>query len=215
MNKKFTILFDLDGTLIDSTKAILDGFRTAFIVHKKAPPNDTVITNLIGYPLSEIFSRLEVGDDELQSYIRAYKSRYLEIYLSQTSLLPGAKEAIKMAYEFACLGIVTTKSSDVLPQLLSHLGVLEFFDAIVGFNDVKQPKPNAEPINLALARLNRQKKGAFMIGDTPLDILAAKNAGIGALALSCGYASKSELEKYTNLIFLNPLEAVKYLKNLN
>ena len=147
-----TLLFDLDGTLIDSTPAILDGFHYAFAHLGAAEPSDEAIKRLIGHPLEVMFERLSVTRD-VQNFVLAYKQRYAQTFLDQTVLLSGAFEAVRAASEFANLGVVTTKTSKFSKILLQHLGIAEFFGTIVGREDVQDPKPSAEPILKALENL--------------------------------------------------------------
>ena len=147
-----TLLFDLDGTLIDSTPAILEGFHYAFAHLGAAEPSDEAIKRLIGHPLEAMFERLGAARD-VQDFVLAYKQRYAQIFLDQTVLLSGAYEAVREASEFANLGVVTTKTSKFSKILLQHLGIADFFGTIVGREDVQDPKPSAEPILKALENL--------------------------------------------------------------
>ena len=147
-----TLLFDLDGTLIDSTPAILDGFHYAFAHFGAADPSDEAIKRLIGHPLEVMFERLGATQD-VRDFVLAYKQRYEQIFLDQTVLLSGAYEAVREASEFANLGVVTTKTSKFSKILLQHLGIAKFFGTIVGREDVQNPKPSAEPILKALENL--------------------------------------------------------------
>ncbi|WP_306528214.1 HAD family hydrolase [Campylobacter sp.] len=149
---QITLLFDLDGTLIDSTPAILDGFHYAFTHLGAAEPGDEAIKKLIGHPLEVMFERLGVTRD-VQNFVFAYKQRYAQTFLDQTVLLSGAFEAVRAASEFANLGVVTTKTSKFSKILLQHLGIADLFGTIVGREDVKKPKPSAEPILKALENL--------------------------------------------------------------
>nr|MCR4942647.1 HAD family hydrolase [Campylobacter sp.] len=201
-----TILFDLDGTLIDSTPAILYSFDNAFLSHGKARPDHEKLKSLIGHTLDDMFFQLGAPKDEVKNYIDSYREFYHSVFLAQTCLLDSAKEAILMASEFAELGVVTTKGSRFLPKLLNHLGVGKYFKTLVGKDCVKKPKPDAEPINLALSRLGvSDKSGVFMIGDTPIDAKAAKNANVTALSVLCGYASLEILQACNDKIFTNTL----------
>ena len=190
------ILFDLDGTLIDSTKSILDGFKYTFDIHAKSYPGDDKVLNLIGHPLEFMFEK--------------------STYLNTTILLPAAKKAILEAYKFAILGVVTTKTSLYSKILLDELGVGEYFKVLIGRDDVTFPKPNAEPINKALNFINQNisKNNIFMIGDTIMDLEAAKNANVNGIGLTCGYGKFDDLKNYSTNIFKTPLEAVWYIKNL-
>lgn len=210
------ILFDLDGTLIDSTKSILDGFKHAFTTYNKPYPGDEKVLNLIGHPLEYMFSNLGVSNDLVDKFVTSYKKNYQSSYLHTTILLPYAKEGILEAYKFANLGVVTTKTSLYSKILLDELGVGNYFKVIIGRDDVKFPKPDAEPINKALRLINQDisSKNIFMIGDTIMDLGSAKNAGVNGIGLTCGYGKFDDLKHFTKNIFKSPLEAVLYIKNL-
>lgn len=208
-----TILFDLDGTLIDSTEAILHGFHGAFNHFKLKDPSDQQICSLIGHPLDFMFAKLGVPDDLNQAVILKYKEIYRSCCLDETTLLPNAKLALQNAHEFADLGVVTTKTSKYSVELLEYFGVMKYFKVLIGRDDVTNPKPNPEPILTALERLNKPKNNAFMIGDTNMDINCAKSAGINAVAVSCGYESKENLQKISNIVKNDALEAVLYIKD--
>ncbi|EAI3557982.1 HAD family hydrolase [Campylobacter jejuni] len=213
MNK--TILFDLDGTLIDSTDAILNSFQGAFKALGLTSKNNEEIKNLIGYPLEQMFRMLYPDKVNLsKEFVLAYREIYAQIYLEQTTLLPKAKEALELGSEIADLGIVTTKGGKFTPILLDYLRVKKFFKTLIILEDVTNPKPSSEPIILALKGLNKTQENAYMIGDTILDIQAAISANITPLALTCGYGNENELKAHS-MVFLNAYEAVNYIARLN
>ena len=209
---KKTILFDLDGTLIDSTSAILKGFDSAFVAHGKQTPDHDALKSLVGYPLEIMFEKLGADKNLLADYVKEYKACYEKIYLDETTLLPYAMEALKEASTFADVGVVTTKTSKFSIILLEHLGVMKFIKTVVGRDDVVNPKPDPEPINLALNRLEKEKDNAFMVGDTIMDLKAAKSALITGVGLTYGYGKESDLRQFSEHIFANPLEAVSFIK---
>ncbi len=186
-----TILFDLDGTLIDSTDAILEGFEVAYETFGEVAPDC-------------------VRGDKWD-YVDAYKKHYRIISRSKTTLLPLAHEAIEEAARFATLGIVTTKTAMYSRELLEHMGVMHHFDVLIGREDVQNPKPHAEPIHKAIKHLDASYESTWMIGDTLLDLHSAKNAGIQSVGVLCGYGKKIELSKHTKYIAHNALEAVKLI----
>ena len=212
MNK--TILFDLDGTLIDSTKAILFGFKKAYEAFGETAPGDARIKVLIGYTLEDIFTKLGVNGN-VDEYVKIYKEAYKTAYLKDTVLLSSAFEALSEASKIADVGIVTTKTSRYSADILENLGVMKFINTVVGRDDVVNPKPNPEPINTALTRLGKIseqcKANAFMIGDTIMDMQAAACAGVTGLGLTCGYGEEFDLRKHSNFIFANAFEAVRFI----
>lgn len=208
-----TILFDLDGTLIDSTLAILEAFKVA-LQGTSVRFDEERIKAMIGFPLDVMFPNLGFAGAQIDERIEAYKARYLQIHLSQTTLLPRVKEALQLAHEFATLAVVTTKGTASSKAILRNSGVLHLFGAVVGRDDVSEPKPSGEPILKALQLLGKDKMGAFMVGDTHLDIKAAQNAEISPIAVSCGYESVENLKKHNIIIKANAYEAVEFIKNL-
>jgi len=207
------ILFDLDGTLIDSTEAILESFHHSFDIHKHEKKNDEDIKALIGYPLDIMYENLGVKKELIGDFVSTYKEHYRDISTQKTELLKNAREAVLLAKEFATLGIVTTKTGHYSRILMEHFGLMEHFDILIGREDVENPKPHAEPILKALERLQRDNKEVWMIGDTKLDLIAAKNANINSIAVLSGYDNLETLKKFTNVILNDALEAATYLQN--
>ncbi len=204
------ILFDLDGTLIDSTDAILDGFRYVFESFDKKYPGDEAVKRLIGLPLDIMFQELGI-DENVWDYVNLYKKRYREISKEKTVLLPKAKEAIKEAKKFARLGIVTTKTGLYSRELLEHFGIMDNFEVLIGREDVINPKPHPEPILKALHLMNANKEDTWMIGDTCLDMVSAKEAGVKYIGVEFDYENKKNFKRCAEIIKPNVLEAVKYI----
>ncbi|WP_033916051.1 HAD family hydrolase [Campylobacter sputorum] len=212
MNNKI-ILFDMDGTLIDSTGAIHDGFTKAFKDNGDLLKLDYEhLNSLIGYPLDIMFERLGAPINEIYKYIHSYKEEYRNIYLKKTSLIDSARQAVELASSFAKLGIVTTKTSLYSKILLQHLEIDKYFDVVIGRDDVINPKPDSEPILKAINAINLKTNKVYMIGDTILDAKAAKAANVISIGLTCGYGSKDELCKYCDYCYDLPIDAVLFTK---
>jgi len=205
------ILFDLDGTLIDSTESILESFHNAYEIHKTPKVSDEAIKALIGYPLDVMFSNLGIEDEKVWDFVATYKEHYRKISTQKTQLLPFAKEAVALAHEFATLGIVTTKTGRYSKVLMEHFGLMDYFEVLIGREDVQNPKPHEEPILKALEALPKDDD-VWMVGDTKLDLLSAKNAQVKALGVLSGYDSKETIQKYTEVIFDDALKGVRFLR---
>lgn len=206
-----TILFDLDGTLIDSTEAILESFGVVYETFGKQAVDENEVKKLIGYPLDIMFMMLGVHASDAPAYVAAYKEHYRLISRQKTRLLPLAKEAIGHAATIAQLGIVTTKTAHYSEELLEHLGVMHYFRVLIGRESVIHPKPHPEPILKALEYLKADPNQTWMIGDTPLDLIAANEAGVLGVGVLCGYGEKNELEKHTTFIFSDTRDAIKMI----
>ncbi|MFP4486625.1 MAG: HAD family hydrolase [Campylobacterales bacterium] len=209
---KKTILFDLDGTLIDSTEAIVEGFGISFETHKKSAPKAKEIIKLVGHPLEIMFEGLGVEKDMIKSHVDAYKKHYRTIATAKTTLLEGAKESIELASKFARIGVVTTKTRRYSIDILEHLGIGHYFETIVGRECVQNPKPHPEPIMLALTRMGLQKDGTFFVGDTMMDLLAAREAGVEFVGVEGIYGDMKLFKKECNVLKNNILVAVSYIK---
>lgn len=211
------ILFDLDGTLIDSTDAIISTFNHTFEkMQFDFKGTDEDIKSLIGYPLDIMYLELGVDKGVVWDYVSVYKERYRKISKQQTELLEFAKEAIEYAKTFARLSIVTTKTGLYSEELLKHMDVMHHFEHVTGREHVENPKPHPEPIHKTLDLMNvKNTCNIWMIGDTELDLIAANSAGINSVGVLCGYGKEETLKEYTSFIVNNPLEAVKLIKNIS
>ncbi len=212
------ILFDLDGTVIDSTDAIVETFHYVF---KKQNFDGIVVDDdikkLIGYPLDIMFQSLGVEQKFANLFVDEYKLRYREISCAKTFLLKNAQESLELASSFARLGIVTTKTGMYTKPLLEHLKIDHYFECLVGREHVQNPKPHPEPINKAIdeMKLNIDSHDIWMIGDTKLDLIASNCAGINCIGVLSGYGTKEELEKYSSFVYNDTLEAVNKIKSLH
>lgn len=205
------ILFDLDGTLIDSTDAIVSTFHHSFSVHKVSHPSDEEIKALIGYPLDIMYAKLGIDKSEVWDFVATYKEQYRKISTQKTLLLKNARDAVAKASEIATLGIVTTKTGRYSKILMEHFELMHYFEVLIGREDVQEPKPHAEPILKALEKLNSKDKDIWMIGDTKLDLISAKNAGVNSIGVLCGYGDAKTLKLHTQVIVDDALMAVNHL----
>ena len=208
------ILFDLDGTLIDSTEAILESFNVAFSEFNLKTPNEEEIKRLIGLPLDVMFEKLGISKDKVWDFVDAYKKHYRKISTKKTKLLPFAREAVIEASKFARLGIVTTKTARYSKELMENFGLMDYFEILIGRENVENPKPHPEPILKALHEMKANKEATFMIGDTCLDMVSAKEAGVRGVGVIGEYTPVEELKKCADIVKNNSLEAVKFIKDL-
>jgi phosphoglycolate phosphatase len=215
MDKKITILFDLDGTLIDSTEAIVGCFYHSFKeLNYDFQGDEEDIKNEIGYPLDVMYATLGVPATDVMNFVNSYKQEYRKVSEAKTFLLEDAYEAVKLASTFARLGVVTTKTTEYSIPLLKNFKIFDFFETIIGRQEVTNPKPHPEPIQKAIANLNVTTDDIiYMIGDTKLDLIAANEAGVKGVGVLCGYGKEQDLKNYTSEIYTNSLTAIEGIKN--
>ncbi len=209
-----TILFDMDGTLIDSTEAILESFHRSYDIHGRSHPDDEAIKALIGYPLDLMYERLGIEEAAVWDMVATYKAHYREISKQKTLLLPRAVEAIELASRYATLGIVTTKTGRYSQELLEHFNLMHHFAVLIGREHVENPKPHPEPVHKAMDAIATCKsETTWLIGDTRLDLEAAKKAGIKSVGVLSGYDNLEQLSTLCDIIKNDAFEAVLHIVN--
>lgn len=214
------VLFDMDGTLIDSTNAIYESFCAVFKAHSLPILRKDEVAKFIGYTLQDMFAFFGVPQSHIEQYCEEYKKYYRAISKEQTTLLPNALQSIKLASQFAYLGIVTTKTSAATKDLLEYFGVAQYFMTIIGREDVRHTKPHKEPILNALDNIKSKilalpnNKNIFMIGDTILDLQSAQNAKVCGIGILCGYGRREDMEQISPYIFEDSLQAVRFIQTL-
>jgi len=213
--KSKIILFDLDGTLLDSNEAILESFSKAYESFGVASPSSESILPLIGLPLEMMFIKLGVSEADSLKYVKAYKEHYVTIHTQKTKLLPQVEEAIKLAHGYANLGVVTTKTSEYSRVLLEHFGLMKYFTVLIGREDVQNPKPHPEGILKATEKLNHQGGiVTYLIGDTCEDMIAAEEAEIGGIGVLTGSTSKAALLEYADFVTEDVYKAVILIEKI-
>ena len=194
MRKLDTILFDLDGTLINTNEIIIRSFVSSF---KRHFPNlslsrETIMT-FIGPTLHETYG--SYTDDPLlvEEMIVSYREFYVKYEVGNFEIYPQVEEVVKELYELGYnLGIVTSKFKIAAWPSFTYYGLEKYFSVFIALDDVKNPKPNKEPIIAALSRFPSHNK-AIMIGDNQGDILAGKNAGIYSAGVAWCLKGKDHL----------------------
>lgn len=189
------ILFDLDGTLVDSRRDICAAFRNAWQnVVGTAPPEATAIIQHIGKPLSEMVSSL--GGILSPSLLGVFLSEYRQIFSTRharlTELYPGVVLTLQALSAFT-LGLVTTKEPGQAESVLRHFALDLFFQHIQGGAYNLRCKPAPDPVLAALEALDRTPSQSLMVGDTPADILAGKGAGTMTCAVTYGFGPREAL----------------------
>ncbi len=203
--------FDLDGTLIDSTDAIVASFLHTFRMLGRPLPSREAIVGTISVPLEDQFRLLD--DIDVTQAAAIYREHYVREAPATTLVLPGVREALDALYGAGIsIGIATSKKRSSAQVLLDHLGLARFFDCCIGPEDVSRAKPDPEPIRALLACMRVTPADFVYIGDTRLDVQAARAAGARCWAVTTGYDTRADLEAArADEIFDNIADAAKYV----
>lgn len=185
-------LFDLDGTLIDSGQDIVESVRRALaqVFSDRSLPEAADVLVLIGQPLDAIVSQLGYPADaeSTRRFAQAYRAFYAEHFNDNTKVYPGIKELLAGLRQAGVkLGLVTTKHQSQAEFTLAGAGLSGNFDYVHGWLEGRKHKPDPEPIIAALSRLEVSPGSAIMVGDSELDIQAAKAAGVDTCAVTYGF----------------------------
>ncbi len=202
------VLFDLDGTLIDSTQAIVESFFHTFDTLGRPRPAREAIIAAIGHLLEDQFRRFWPGCDAALC-ARVYREHYAKAACAGTFLLPGAREILDALRAAGLrLGFATSKRRLYAEMILEDQRVLDYFAARIGPDDVTHAKPHPEAILRAAADLNAAPAATYVVGDTPFDVLAARAAGAPCLCVTTGPATRTELEALGPEAVYDDLEGV-------
>ncbi|MGQ9532335.1 MAG: HAD-IA family hydrolase [Desulfotomaculales bacterium] len=186
-----TVLFDLDGTLVDSIPLIFRTYRRVFAA-LGLPWDPGAVAAQIGIPL-KVISRKFAGE-RAEEFYRLYQRYYHEEHDRLTRLFPGTKEALRELRRHGVrLGLVTSKTAAVTRRTLAFTGLESFMEAVVTVDDVRQPKPEAEPVLKALALLESTPDRALYVGDSCHDMVAGRRAGTAVAGVTWGLARREEL----------------------
>lgn len=192
------VVFDLDGTLLDSRGDIVAAINHALLTTGRSPQPAQAIVRLVGDGARVLCARAaKIPEDapETDEVLRLFLDYYREHPLAFTRWAPGALEAIEAlsSMENMALGICTNKHRSTTEVVLRALGIEDRFAVIVAGGDTKERKPDAAPLLLAAQRLGAKPAAVVMVGDGPQDIHCARNAGTWAVAVESGFSAVETL----------------------
>jgi pyrophosphatase PpaX len=208
---KPTILFDLDGTLVDSIELIVAAAMNAFASRPGPSPTEADIRRTIGRPLVTQFGPWLVNDDDLPFLIAKYREYQLEHHDRLTSAYAGIPEALEALDAAGCaMGIVTSKIGFMAERALTHVGLAGYMRVVVASDSVDRHKPDPAPVLLAMERLETRVEDTVFVGDSPYDIAAGLGAGVRTVGVSWGAFSVEVLrEAGATEILEKPAELVQ------
>ncbi|HMK55785.1 MAG TPA: HAD-IA family hydrolase [Dissulfurispiraceae bacterium] len=183
------IIFDLDGTLVDSSVDICHAINYALKDSKVPFVTVPETISLIGEGITRLFEKI-IDMHDLRKDKALLINRFLEFYsahlIDNTTIYPGVVETLTALGGYR-KAVISNKREDLSARALEMLGLRGYFDFIVGSDTTPERKPSPVPINYVLSRLNIGREDAIIVGDSTFDIDAGRAAGIGTIAVTYGY----------------------------
>jgi phosphoglycolate phosphatase len=199
------VIFDLDGTLIDSYQAIYLSFQYAYENMGLPPLRYEEARKVVGLGLTITFNDL-LGKERTPEALRLFRQKYWEVFPDHTHFLPGARE---LAFELHRRGIrqaiATNKLGRFSRAIIRHFGMEDLFVAVLGDEDVALNKPDPEMLLAAIDKLALPRAEVVMVGDSLVDIQAAQNTGIRIFAVPSGTTGRAALEQAKPTVVLDRL----------
>ena len=213
-----TVLFDFDGTLVNTNDVIVASWQHTYMHYLGREETLEKITACFGEPLLLTMEREfpEVDPEESAEVYRRYQREYAD---ELVKIFPGIKELLeelcKAGYR---MGIVTSRTRESAQRYMDMFGIGPYFEAMVTREDTDIHKPNPEPILLCLDRMGITADEAIMVGDSPFDIKCANNAEVKSILVDWRITGDGEspiadaVEDYT---IAEPAELMEVLKKVN
>jgi phosphoglycolate phosphatase len=189
------ILWDLDGTLIDSAPDLAQALNRLLREHGFASLREHQVKTMVGGGVAKLITRglrasgVVIGQSQLQSMVRRFMLIYLACATNKTRLYPGAESVLQhFADAGVRMGLCTNKPEIISRQILASLEAAPYFDAVIGGDTTAARKPDPLPLQTCLEALGVAPQDSIMIGDTGVDVEAARALRMPVGVVSFGYA---------------------------
>jgi pyrophosphatase PpaX len=200
----YAVLFDLDGTLLDTIELLLSSVRWAFRDRPGRVPTTEEWVAGIGTPLATQMRVYATDEDDLATLIEGYREYQRTHHDRLTRAYADAIETVADLHRAGHkLGIVTSKASDIAKRSLSFVGLDRYLDVVVGFDATARHKPDPEPVRYALNALRVSPAEALFVGDSPHDMYAGNAAGVITVGALWGPFPRSALSPASPRLYLD------------
>jgi pyrophosphatase PpaX len=179
-----TVLFDFDGTIMNTNNVILMSWQHTFRTIRNREEDEDVLVETFGEPLEMTVQKF-FPDVPVEESLEIYRSYHRDNFGELITLFPGMKELLaevkKRGYK---TGLVTSRLLHTTQQGLEKYGIKDYLDIVVTAEDTDKHKPDPEPLNIALRKLESSPENSIMLGDTLFDLMCARNAGVKSVLVS-------------------------------
>jgi pyrophosphatase PpaX len=195
MPKLRTVLFDLDGTLIDSVRLILDSYHHTLAAHGLPPRSDEEWLEGVGTPLTAQFGALQDTAGMLDALIATYREYNLKHHDRMVTVYPGVVNVVReLKRDGIATGLVTSKNRSGALRGLTLAQLESLMDVMVCADEVENPKPHPEPVEKAVRLLGADPATTVYVGDSIHDMRSGRAAGVRTAAVLWGPFGRGHLE---------------------
>lgn len=188
------VLFDLDGTLLNSIPLIRRSFEQVF-ADLGIPWGDGAVMKTVGLPLRQVAESYALGQED--RFLKAYTEFYRDHQRGMLELFPGTKEALEALDRSGYrLALVTSKRREPAVSNIAITGLDQYLEHVVTVDDASRPKPYPDCLLRGLELLATEPDRAIYVGDSWYDVQTGKNAGVATAGVTWGIASREELGPY-------------------
>lgn len=188
------VLFDLDGTLVDSYAALAEAVNYARREHGHGELAETEIRTFVGDGLEKLLQRAFRRHDVPATAVHAFERRYDEICCSESRVLDDVQVTLDRLHALGVtMAVCTNKPTPFSEKILAYLQLAQYFRAIVGPDVAGAHKPDAEHVLRTLRSTQCERDVALFVGDMPIDVRAARNSGIDVAVVPSGSSTAAEL----------------------
>ena len=210
MKQKFTILFDLDGTLVDTAPDLMHAHNHVMKKYGYPTKSTEEIRNLVGQGAGAMLGRSiwgqakkefgKIQDDKIKKeMVKDFVDFYGKNIVNESTLIKGVKEFLIWSKKNnISMAVCTNKQEHLAIDLLKKIGIYDFFEYVAGHNTFDYCKPDPRHLTSVIEILDGDLKKSLMIGDSETDANAARDAGIPIILLEDGYTEKNITEIYHN-----------------
>jgi phosphoglycolate phosphatase len=196
MTKPLYILFDLDGTLVDSAPDLTAALNHTLGTLDLPYVDQDSVRQMVGFGARRLIEQgieaagVSLNDDEIEAALQVFLDYYRDHIVDQTRPFPGTRAALKKLQRAgAVMAVCTNKPQDLSEKVLAALKLNHFFKAIIGADAVENRKPHADHVLATLTAMGGTAEDAIFVGDSATDVDAARNAGLPIIAVTFGYST--------------------------
>lgn len=216
MGKIKLLLFDLDGTLVDSKRDIANAINFALNPLGAPELSDEDTMKVVGDGITQLFEKLlpQSSKEIIGSAILRFSQHYLAHITEFTRLYHGVFETLKELHQTHSIAVITNKRDEMSREIIRNLGIDKYINLLLGGDSVPEMKPSPVPLQIAMDSFKISNGETIMIGDSSNDINAGKSAGVKTVAAAYGFRPIETLQNADFFIYKDMRELIPILETI-